>query len=49
MIPSIKLLEYLYEIVTGEKRVGVSGEGERERKRVTDQQSERLGIGQKWK
>ncbi len=50
MIPSIKLSEYLFEIATGKNSVGTEWRGrERESKRVTDQQSERLSIGQKWK
>ncbi len=49
MMPFKKLSEYLYEIATGENIVGSKQSWrERERKRVTDQQSEIWSIGQKW-
>jgi hypothetical protein len=45
---SIKSSEYLYEITTGEIRVGSKRRGrERERERAVDKRSERWSIGQK--
>jgi hypothetical protein len=49
MIPSIKSSEYLYEIPTGEGRVGSKQRRGRGRKRATYKWRGRRCIGQEWK